>query len=1000
MTRYGLLGPLTVDGSSVSPGQQRTVLAALLVQANQPVTTSSLVDELWPEGAPDSANVIVQMCVSGLRKLLAPGVPARDARQVLRTSGGSYTLGVAEDELDQAIFLRHADEGVRLAEAGRAEAAAEALRAALSGWRGPALADVTGGRIVSAHAAWLDERRAATLERRIQAELELGRHTEVVTELRGRVEAEPTQEVFAAQLVTALAAAGRRGEAAEVFETARRALAEELGVRPGGRLLDAVRRIDAPERAAATVPVAQLPPHIADFTGRQEVLDRIAVTLGSGEGSGAPRVLALCGPGGIGKSALAVRAAHDLRESFPDAQVAADLRGGSGRPADVLGHFLRALGVSGAELPSGLTERQNLWRGRTAGARVLVLLDDARDEQQVRALLPGGDGCAVLVTTRRRLLGLEGASTITVPELTERDALDLLGALAGTGRVAAEPEQARRLLRLCGGLPLAVRIVGAKLAAREHEPIGELADRVADRHGTLGELRAGDLDVRATVEVSYAECTAAQQRALRLMGALPLPTFTRWTMATLLDQDRRGAAETVEELVEAQLVQVVGRDPIGGLRYRLHDLISAFAAEKGLSDPVAADEAADRVVRGYLALALRAHDALRAGRFPPSAPPEPARSDTARAVRDDPGPWRTEETPNLVAATRWAYDRGWWGRVAELAGAFAGLAERRPADTGARDVAVLGLLAARRAGDARAEAVSLCSLGDLRWESGLAGSAHRYYSLAVAVFDALGDDCGLARVLTAQADVDIEGGRVDQARAGLQRALLLAKVVGDEQCQADALDQLGSLLFDLGDYPAAEECFVSCRAIAESLGLWRSVAHADKRLADVLRWTGECERAGALLASSLRIAREHADRHWEGHVLRSLGQLQRVTGELDAAEESLGTALELFTGLRHRHARCYVLHSLGELYATRGDTARAELGFAACREMFGELNDWRGQGYTLLSLGTLWAARGDHDAATGLLHGALGIFERLGYRRLQEVTVAALHDIASAGNAS
>jgi len=605
----------------------------------------------------------------------------------------------------------------------------------------------------------------------------------------------------------------------------------------------------------------------------------------------------------------------------------------------------------------------------------------------------------VLVTTRRRLLALEGASTIQVTELTEEDALDLLGTLAGARRVAAEPDQARRLLGLCGGLPLAVRIVGAKLAAREHEPIGDLADRIADRHSRLGELRAGDLDVRATVEVSYAECTADQQRALRLLGALALPTFTRWAVAALLELDHREATEIGEGLVEAQLVQVAGRDSIGQVRYRLHDLISVFAAEKARVDPDATDRAVDRVLYGYLTFARRAHHELRASRFPPAERPEPARSDTARAVRDDPGLWRTEETPNLVAATRWAYNRGWWSRVAELAEAFAGVAERNPADTAARDVAVLGLLAARRSGDLRAEATNLCALGDLRWELGLAVSAHRYYSMAIRIFEDLDDDCGLARVLTAQADVEIERGRVEHARAALQRALLLAKLVGDEHCQAEALDQLGSLLFDLADYQAAEECFIACRAIADGLGAWRSVARADKRLADVLRCCGEYDRARALLDSSLQIAREHADLHWEGHVLRSRGQLLREVGELDAAEESLASALELFTRLEHRHARCYVLHSLGELYAARGEIERAELSFAACREIFTELDDWRGQGYTLLSLGRLWAGRGDHDGATRLLHGALGVFERLGFRRLQKVTVTTLQQIASADGA-
>ncbi|MFF5987700.1 AfsR/SARP family transcriptional regulator [Prauserella flavalba] len=983
MIRYGVLGPLTADGERVSPGQHRTVLATLLIQANEAVPTSTLVDELWPDRAPGSATVMVQMCVSGLRKLLAPGVPARDPRQVLRTYRGGYRLEVPDDALDQASFLALAERGHRLAAERDPKGAAQALREALELWRAPALQDVTGGAVVNAHATWLDEQRAAVLEQRIALDLTLGAHRAVIAELRGQVAAEPTNEALAAHLVTALAAVGRQGEALAVFERTRAALATELGVRPGRRLLGAVAglrpRVTA-GRPKRVVP-AQLPPDIADFTGRTEIVAEIGRALTAP--ASAPRVLVLCGQGGLGKSALAVHVAHLLRERFPDAQLVA----GDGSAAEVLGQFLRALGVTDDELPSALVDRQHLWRTRTASSRVLVLVDGARDEQQVRALLPGGSGCAVLVTSRRRLLGLEGARTVELPELAESEALDLLAALAGRARLDAEPGEARELVRLCGGLPLAVRIVGAKLAAHAHEPIADLVARLADRHRGLGELRAGDLDVRATVDVSYAECPEPQRRALRLLGHAGLPTCTRWTVATLLDSAADTARDVCEGLVDAQLLQVGGRDAAGLVRYRLHDLIAAFAAEQ--EEPGAAD-AMERLVHGYLALAGRAHDKLRASRFPPAAPPAPATSATERAVQADPGGWRHEESGNLVALTRWTYRTGWWRHTWQLADAFAGLAERRPDDPGVRDVAVLGLLAARRTGDRRAEAMSLCALGDLRWESGRAGVAARYYALASTAFEELGDDRGLARVLTARADVDIERGRLDRAREDLRRALLLAQLCGDRQCRADALDQLGSLLADIGDLAAAEDCFTNSRQVAESLGSLRGVARAEKRLADVLRWRGEHEQARERLETALEISREHADVHWEAHVLRSLGELDRATGDLAGSERSLTRACELFTELGHRHARAYVLYSLGELYADQELPERAELSLAACRQVFQALDDRRGQGYALLGLGRLWARHGDGDAAIATLRAAAGIFARLGHRRCERTALSAL----------
>ncbi|MBK1786524.1 AfsR/SARP family transcriptional regulator [Prauserella cavernicola] len=986
MIRYGVLGPLTVDGETVSPGQQRTVLATLLIQANEAVPTTTLVDELWPDRAPGSATVMVQMCVSSLRKLLAPGVPARDPLQVLRTYRGGYRLDVPGDAFDQARFLALADRGHRLAERRDLDGAADALREALELWRGPALHDVTGGAVVSAHATWLDEQRAAALERRIAVELALGRHSEVIAELRGQVVAEPTQETLAAQLVTALAAAGRQSEAFAVFEQTRLALAEELGVRPGRALREAVRRLRAPAGVEAptrpAIAPAQLPPDIGDFTGRAELLGEIEREVLSGP-DGAPRVLVLCGQGGLGKSALAVRAANALRGHFPDAQVVT----GEGSSLDVLGRFLRALGVTDDELPSSLSDRQHLWRSRTANARVLVLVDGARGEQQVRALLPGGSGCAVLVTSRRRLLGLEGAHTVEVPELPETEALDLLAALAGRARLDAEPEQARELVRLCGGLPLAVRIVGAKLAAHAYEPISELVARVADRHRRLGELRAGDLDVRATVDVSYAECPAQHRRALRLLGHAGLPSCTRWTVATLLDCSADTARDVCEGLVEAQLLQVAGRDSVGLVRYRLHDLIAAFAAEQ--PEPCAG-EAMERLVHGYLELAARAHDKLRASRFPPVAAPAPASSAASRAVQSDPGGWRHEEAGNLVALTHWTYASGWWRHAWQLADAFAGLAERRPSDPGVRDVAVLGLLAARRTRDRAAEAMSLCALGDLRWESGRAGVASRYYNLAGAAFEELGDDRGLARVLTARADVDIERGRLDRAREDLRTALLLAQLCGDQECRGDALHQLGSLLADIGDLSAAQDCFTDSRQLAESLGSLGGVARAEKRLADVLRWRGEYDEARALLESAVEIAREQADVHWEAHVLRSLGEVDRATGRLHEADVRLTRACELFTELGHRHARAYALYSLGELYSDQDLPDRAELSLAACQQMFHALDDRRGQAYALLGLGRLWTRHGEKEAAIATLRAASGLFAGLGYRRCEQVAIAAI----------
>ncbi|WP_092529842.1 ATP-binding protein [Amycolatopsis arida] len=960
---------MLVDGSPIGPRQVRTVLAVLLSKANQPVTTETLAGELWSGRVPESAGAVLQGRVSTLRKLCCPGVPARSPEQVIRTRQGCYTLVLGDDELDATEFLRRTEAGQRAAARGDLAEASRQLRAGLALWRGSALQDTGRGPLLSGYAGLLEQRRLAALEQRFEVDIALGEVTEAISGLTERLTADPTQENFAALLIEALVTAGRGVAAREVFDRTAAAL-EAAGVPMNARLRQAGARLraDASPLTArpAVVPAspAQVPAQLADFTGRGELLERIRGAL-TGRG---PRLVALSGPGGIGKSTLAVRTAHLLRREFCDGQLVADLTSEPGQPAEVLRRFLLSIGVAEDAVPHGFVERQQLWRSRTADARVLVLLDDARDEAQVRALLPAGADCGVLVTSRRRMLGLAGVKTIQVGGFAEDESWQLLAGIVGTDRVAAEPEAARRLLELCAGLPLAVRIVGAKLAARPHETLEELGARIRAGRSRLAEMRAGDLDVRATIEVSYAECAVPTRRALRLLGEVRLPAISRPAVARLLGVPTEVGAEVAESLVEAQMSQVTGRDGFGTVRYQLHDLIAEFAREKAESDGSVAELEA-----GLAGLLDHYLEAMRTG----------------RAARE-PAPWCQVEADNVLAVVQAAVRRRWWSRAWQVAETFAERATVCPGLAAARYVTVLAVWAARRGGDLRAEAVSMRRLGELHWQQLKVSSAVRYLTAAAERFRRLDDRVELARTLVVESDVLVETGQVRRARELLQRAIEVAAGAGDDRVHATALDELAGVLADAGEFASADRCFAEALRLSRGAGDERTVIAVLKRRADVLRRAGRYDRAAALLEEALAGARRTGDRHWEAHALRSLGEVQRYTGDTAAARASLTRSLELFTEHGHAHAAAFTLRCLADLDAQVHDYDTAAESLERCRQVFETLGDRRGQAYTLRSLGALCVRTGRWDEAERALCSAKDIFDRLSMKWFSQDVARAL----------
>ncbi|MFD8792569.1 AfsR/SARP family transcriptional regulator [Streptomyces vinaceus] len=632
--RIAVLGPLRAwrDGRELDtgPAQRRAVLAALALREGRVAPVHELLDNIWGWDPPASAAVALRNHVSRLRMALELDPRAPTA---LVSVAGGYALRLDEGALDTTRCEKLAADAERAVRAQDREGAIRLLEEALSLWDGTPLAGVPG-RYAELQRDRLTEARLSLQEKRLGLELELGRHAEAVSELSGLADENPLREGLRALQMLALYRCGRQGDALAEYGRARRFLSEELGIDPGpdlARMHERILRCDpglTPSAEAVPtavqdvpgwddgsapiwIPPAQLPPDVPDFTGRRETVAHLSRTLaGAAERSmTAATVCVVHGMGGIGKTTVAVHAAHAVRERFPDGQLYVDLRGASRDPAApdaVQRSFLLALGVAAANIPADPVERTALYRSRLAGRRLLLLLDNAVNGEQVLSLLPGTAECAALVTSRTPLACLAATSRTGLEPFSEEEALALLEQIAGPDRLPKEPEAARSLVRACGLLPLAVRIAASRLAARPRWTFSSLTARLSDSSRRLDELQAGGLAVEAVFELGYESLNGAEARAFRLLAVPETAMLTPGSAAALLDTTEAAAEDVMEALANAGLLE--SSDPG---RYRYHDLLRLFARHRALKTEPEADRkgALSRLVRHYLAgmsAALRA----------------------------------------------------------------------------------------------------------------------------------------------------------------------------------------------------------------------------------------------------------------------------------------------------------------------------------------------------------------------------------------------------------
>jgi DNA-binding SARP family transcriptional activator len=586
---FRVLGPLEVVNGGrpvpVPPGKQRVVLAALLLRANRTVSITDLTDQLWDGAAPFDSRGAVQKYVMRLRQALS----GTDVSIQTEPDGYRIELLPGQLDLDRSDALVH--QGRRAAEQGDDRAASAALADALQLWRAvPPLTNVASPALHRNEVPRLVERYLQALELRIDVDLRLGRHAELSEELIGLVLSYPLRERFWAQWMRALHATGRQGEALEAYREVTRLLADELGIDPGPELRAAheqiLRRTDPPagsQAIAVSHGVRQLPMAPAGVVGRHREIEQITALLGAGNAAAA-RLVVVAGPPGVGKTTVAVHAAHRLVDRFPDGQLFVDLGGYGAAPPrtteEAVAHFLRALGMPPEGLPRRLDDAIATYRSLTAGRRLLIVLDNVNSPAQVRTLLPGSPTCAVVVTSRHELAGLlvsPGGRRVSVGMLPPDEADRVLRGIVGEKRLAADPGATDELIALCAGLPLALRVAAAHLVTRPHLSLAAYLDelRVGEPVSALRIEGEGQMGVATALEASYVQLDVEQRRLLRLISLVPDGRVALAAVAALTESPIVATSTGLDQLAEAGLLH---RRADGG--YQLHDLTRAFAAQR------------------------------------------------------------------------------------------------------------------------------------------------------------------------------------------------------------------------------------------------------------------------------------------------------------------------------------------------------------------------------------------------------------------------------------
>lgn len=956
--RFGLLGPLqVVDGGGrawpVQAAKQRIVLAALLLGSGSVISADRMADALWDVSAPANGPAVMRNYVMRLRRTLGP-VGTRVVRQ---PPGWAIALQDG-DELDLTTVEGLWHTAKAAVEARNWKLASQRLAEALSHWRGEPLIDVPSPVLARREAVRLGELRLALTEARIDAQLQLGRHFELVAELRRLAAEHPLREHLRLQLMLACFRSGSQAEALDVYRDTHRTLTDELGVAPGPELRNLHQRILAGDpdllvSAADTVTLHDreipagylhgLPPATAAFAGRDAEVRVVTTGLA---GSGAIRVIS--GMPGVGKTALALHAAHLLAPVFPDRQVFIDLHGHTpGRnpvsAGAALAELITATGVDASFLPADVAGRSAMWRDRLAGQRAVLVLDNAASSAQIAPLLPGSGDCLVLVTSRRQLADLPGAVTpVRLTTLSRRAARAMFVTL--TPRAAREDVAlVDELTALAGHLPLAITLL-----ARVHagHPSWALSDLIAETRAGLLAMTAERASVGAAFGISWRHLRPGQRRLLAALSLHPGTSADEHAAAALAGVPVSEATWLLDRLHHECLLTETGYR-----RYRLHDLIRSYAAA----------QARDMLSSAETAAAVR--------RLLDYYADTAARSDLA---------WLRAERANLLACLDYAAGAGWPAQVVSLTTAMAALLRRDGPWPQAERLHAAAVQAARGLGDRAALARCLLELAVVRRLTSNHLSASQDLSAALDIHRALGDRVGEAAALLELSHLRTLASDFDAASRFAEQALSICRETRDRLGQARALTMAGSVLRRTADVRAAGQVLTEAVTICRELGDQAGLAFALRQLGDVLRLTSQYAAAEACLSESIELSRVLQDRLGQANALAWLGGVRWQTGDCRAAIGDLEQALRLQCDLGNRLGQANALSLLGDLRHSAGDFPDAIRDLQRALNLHYDIGNLAGQTSTLGRLGKVRIAIGDYQGARTDLGRAISIARKLG----------------------
>jgi DNA-binding SARP family transcriptional activator len=960
---FRVLGPAELWSAGqqrdLGSARARSVLAILLLTPRTIVPAETLIDRLWDTRPPPKARESLSVYVARLRASLRQAV-GDSVRLAGRARG--YVLDVDPEAVDVHQFRRLRRQADALIASGDYDHAALLLREADGLWRGQALAGIGGDWVARMRDSLEEERRAAILER-VECEMELGRHADLVGELRHLLAQYPLDETFIAHQMSALYWSGRPGDALSLYRETRRSLIDEQGTEPGPMLSELQQRIlrrdpqlavrlDGRRPGRASRPDT-LPPETAEFVGRSEELELL-----TGEHGDTPGVSVIEGMPGVGKTALAIRAARSVSGQYPDGLLYLNFHTHdpgcpSLDPAEALHRLLRMLAVPATQIPDAIGERAALWRAQLSRCRAVVILDDAGRHDQIRPLLPVAGRCLILVTTRRRLPDLEGARTLNLDALSADDATALFRRIAGRGRARDEDEdEVAAAVRLCGRLPLAIQLTAGRLAQGYPLRLADLIEELSQSPARLGGAGAASPEVTSAFDLSYRALEPDHQRFFRRLGVSPCAHLSLQAAAALGGSSHAEAEKALAALLDHHLL---AHAPAG--QFRFHDLIRGYAAVRAArADPEPEQrQAVGRLLDFYLHTADRADRVLHPfrRRMPVSVTHPPAASPPLGTQEDAAG-WLESEWRNILQAAQHAGRHEWKRKCADLIHVLAGFVEIRAYWDDAIAAHTLALQACRDLADPARIAQASLELSVVSQQTGRHEATLPLAEDAAAVYRSLADRRGEAEALDQIGMAHQRAARSREALAYFYEARMLYLDASDQHGVANTLSHSGIACWHLGRYPDA------MRQLHDALSLYREVG----------------------------------DRRGEAKTLNNLGKMQLYCGYHRDALEAYQKSLEIFSeigGAPQNEAILY--HNIGSVHHYKGSY---EEGLAACRRalaIYRDIGDLPDEADVLNDIGAIYHSAECYDEALIHHQQAKLIAEEIGNLSQQLIALRRIADV-------